>query len=333
MSLLPLTYRHRGPRPAPGRTGAEAAARRSRPHRDLSPRPPRSQWPLREPGSRRAAPGLAGREPRQPRSGGGGGRGPLRAGCQRRHSRCSVRGGSGSAHRCAMEAQAQDSSQCFPELSCTASPSMEKEPASKTIGGLLETQSLHEADEDMGTDVDFTSMISEEEKEELKTELAKLEDEISTLRQVLAAKEKHLVEIKQKLGISLMNELKQNFSKSWHDMQTTSAYKKTHETLSHAGQKATAAISNVGTAISKKFGDMSYSIRHSISMPAMRNSPTFKSFEEKVETTVTNLKTKVGGTGHAGGSFEDVLSSTAHASAQSSLAGTQLPENEEELQC
>ncbi|XP_014732214.1 PREDICTED: tumor protein D53 isoform X4 [Sturnus vulgaris] len=163
-------------------------------------------------------------------------------------------------------------------------------------------------------------MISEEEKEELKTELAKLEDEISTLRQVLAAKEKHLVEIKQKLGISLMNELKQNFSKSWHDMQTTSAYKKTHETLSHAGQKATAAISNVGTAISKKFGDM-------------RNSPTFKSFEEKVETTVTSLKTKVGGTSHTGGSFEEVLSSTAHASAQSSLAGTRLPESEEELQC
>ncbi|NXD21926.1 TPD53 protein, partial [Spelaeornis formosus] len=207
--------------------------------------------------------------------------------------------------------------------------------------GLLETQSFHEADEDVVTDVDFTNMISEEEKEELKIELAKLEDEISTLRQVLAAKEKHLVEIKQKLGISLMNELKQNFSKSWHDMQTTSAYKKTHETLSHAGQKATAAISNVGTAISKKFGDMRYchplllhySIRHSISMPAMRNSPTFKSFEEKVETTVTSLKTKVGGTNHTGGSFEDVLSSTAHASAQSSLAGTRVPESEEELQC
>uniref|UniRef100_A0A674GZK4 TPD52 like 1 n=1 Tax=Taeniopygia guttata TaxID=59729 RepID=A0A674GZK4_TAEGU len=202
-----------------------------------------------------------------------------------------------------------------------------------SVAGLLETQSFHEADEDVVTDVDFTNMISEEEKEELKVELAKLEDEISTLRQVLAAKEKHLVEVKQKLGISLMNELKQNFSKSWHDMQTTSAYKKTHETLSHAGQKATAAISNVGTAISKKFGDMSYSIRHSISMPAMRNSPTFKSFEEKVETTVTSLKTKVGGTNHTGGSFEEVLSSTAHASAQSSLAGTRLPESEEELQC
>uniref|UniRef100_A0A670HZ30 TPD52 like 1 n=1 Tax=Podarcis muralis TaxID=64176 RepID=A0A670HZ30_PODMU len=156
--------------------------------------------------------------------------------------------------------------------------------------GLLERQVLHEVDEDMVTDVDFTNMISEEEQEELKAELVKLEDEIATLRQVLAAKEKHLVEIKQKLGINLMNELKQNFSKGWHDVQTTTAYKKTQETLSQAGQKATAAFSNVGTVISKKFGDMSYSIRHSISMPAMRNSPTFKSFEEKVETTVTSLK-------------------------------------------
>ncbi|XP_072853248.2 tumor protein D53 isoform X4 [Pogona vitticeps] len=160
---------------------------------------------------------------------------------------------------------------------------------------LLERQALSEADEEVVTDVYLTNMISEEEREELKAELDKLKDEIATLRQVLAAKEKHLVEIKQKLGINLMNELKQNFSKSWHDVQTTTAYKKTQETLSQAGQKATAAISNVGTVISKKFGDMrsyslGYSIRHSISMPAMRNSPTFKSFEEKVETTVTSLK-------------------------------------------
>lgn len=199
--------------------------------------------------------------------------------------------------------------------------------------GLLERQAFQEADEDLVTDVDFTNMISEEEREELKAELVKLEDEIATLRQVLAAKEKHLVDIKQKLGINLMNELKQNFSKSWHDVQTTSAYKKTQETLSHAGQKATAAFNNVGTVISKKFGDMSYSIRHSMSMPAMRNSPTFKSFEEKVETTVTSLKTKVGSVSHSGGSFEEVLNSTAHASAQSSVASTRLPETDEELQC
>ncbi|XP_072499318.1 tumor protein D53 isoform X3 [Notamacropus eugenii] len=185
--------------------------------------------------------------------------------------------------------------------------------------GLLETDPLHEPDEETISHVDLSSMISEEEREELKSELVKLEDEITTLRQVLTAKEKHLVEIKQKLGMNLMNELKQNFSKGWHEVQTTTAYKKTHETLSHAGQKATAAFSNVGTAISKKFGDM-------------RNSPTFKSFEERVETTVTSLKTKVGGA-PSGGNFEEVLSSTAHASAQSAAAAPRVPEKEGELQC
>ncbi|XP_058028383.1 tumor protein D53 isoform X3 [Ahaetulla prasina] len=165
--------------------------------------------------------------------------------------------------------------------------------------GLLEKQTFHETDEDTITDVDLTNVISEEEREELKVEVIKLEDEIATLRQVLAAKEKHLVEIKQKLGLNLMNELKQNFSKSWHDVQTTTAY----------------------------------SIRHSMSMPAMRNSPTFKSFEEKIETTVTSIKTKVGGTSHPGGNFEEVLSSAANASARSPIAGSRLSETEKELHC
>ncbi|XP_075453354.1 tumor protein D53 isoform X3 [Ascaphus truei] len=183
----------------------------------------------------------------------------------------------------------------------------------------LETQPLQETDDDLAGDIDYTEIISEEEKEELKTELAKLEDEIATLRQVLAAKEKHLVEIKHKLGVSVMNDLKQNFSRSWHDVQTHSAYKKTQETLSQAGMKASTAITNVGSAIGKKLGDM-------------RNSPTFKSFEERVESTVTTLKAKVGGPNQTGGSFEEVLSSTANASAQSSLAGKLLPEAEEDLQ-
>nr|XP_033791585.1 tumor protein D53 isoform X4 [Geotrypetes seraphini] len=133
---------------------------------------------------------------------------------------------------------------------------------------LLETQPLQEIDEDLTAEADNIQVISEEEREELKVELDKLEDEIATLRQVLAAKEKYLMEIKQKLGMNRMNELKQNFSKSWHDVQTYSAYKKTQETLSHAGQKATAAISNVGSAIGKKLGDMrSHSIRLSFVFP------------------------------------------------------------------
>ncbi|XP_071757430.1 tpd52 like 2b isoform X5 [Centroberyx gerrardi] len=134
--------------------------------------------------------------------------------------------------------------------------------------------------------------LTEEEAEELRTELTRVEEEIGTLRQVLSAKEKHAAELKRKLGLSPLNELRQNLTKGWQDVQTSNAYKKTQETLSQAGQKTSAALSTVGTAISRRLGDMSnYSIRHSISMPAMRNSPTFKSFEDKVG----NLKYKVVG--------------------------------------
>ncbi|XP_033943460.1 tpd52 like 2b isoform X3 [Pseudochaenichthys georgianus] len=171
--------------------------------------------------------------------------------------------------------------------------------------------------------------LTEEEAEELRTELTKVEEEINTLRQVLSAKERHAQELKRKLGLSTLNELKQNITKSWADVQTSNAfvktteklgewsekvtnlelylsasatlddisrseaYKKTQETLSQAGQKTSAALSTVGTVLSRRLGDMSsnYSIRHSISMPAMRNSATFKSFEDRVGT----LKTKVVG--------------------------------------
>ncbi|XP_028858008.1 tumor protein D53 isoform X2 [Denticeps clupeoides] len=185
--------------------------------------------------------------------------------------------------------------------------------------GLLETEPLQELDEEMVSEVDLNHSITDEEREEMNNELIKLEEEIVTLKQVLASKEKQHAELKQKLGITALSELRHNFSRSWYDMQTSTAYKKTTETLSTAGQKTTAAFSSLGTAISRKFGDMrsnsiGYSIRHSMSMPAMRNSPSFKSFEEKVENTVSNIKSKVGG--NSGGSFEEVLSSAAHASAQ-----------------
>uniref|UniRef100_F6WKA8 TPD52 like 2 n=1 Tax=Equus caballus TaxID=9796 RepID=F6WKA8_HORSE len=213
--------------------------------------------------------------------------------------------------------------------------------------------------------------LSEAEEEELRAELAKVEEEIVTLRQVLAAKERHCGELKRKLGLSALEGLKQNLSRSWHDVQVSNAYmktseklgewnekvtqsdllalsqhpcsssstlyvgclpqhglpssamsapwirtgepratkaerahltaaslgqplsyKKTQETLSQAGQKTSAALSTMGSAISRKLGDMSsYSIRHSISMPAMRNSATFKSFEDRVGT----IKSKVVG--------------------------------------
>ncbi|XP_068014695.1 tumor protein D52 isoform X3 [Melanerpes formicivorus] len=167
---------------------------------------------------------------------------------------------------------------------------------------LLRSDSIPEVGEDAAATAGMAETLSEEEQDELRKELAKVEEEIQTLSQVLAAKEKHLAEIKRKLGINSLQELRQNITKSWQDVTATTAYKKTSETLSQAGQKASAAFSSVGSVITKKFEDV-------------RNSPTFKSFEEKVE----NLKSRVGGGKPAGGDFGEVLNSTANASATETI--------------
>ncbi|XP_010773981.1 tumor protein D53 isoform X5 [Notothenia coriiceps] len=180
--------------------------------------------------------------------------------------------------------------------------------------GFLDSEPLREADEDMASEINLNNcLLTEEEREEIQQQLAKLEEEISTLRQVLSSKEKQHAELRQKLGVGSLSELRNNLSKGWHDMQTSTAYKKTSETISTAGQKTSVAFTTLGSAITRKFGDMSM-VGLELLFPR-RNSPSFKSFEEKVETTVSTLKTKVGGA-ETGGSFEEVLSSAANASSQ-----------------
>ncbi|KAM9063968.1 tumor protein D54 isoform X6 [Sarcophilus harrisii] len=198
------------------------------------------------------------------------------------------------------------------------------DPASQDINlnspnkGLL-SDTMTDVPVDTGTArTSISEGLTEAEEEELRSELTKVEEEIVTLRQVLAAKERHCGELKRKLGLTPLDGLKQNLSKSWHDVQVSNAYvktseklgewnekvtqselylsasstledwseklthseayKKTQETLSQAGQKTSAALSNVGSAISRKLGDM-------------RNSATFKSFEDRVGT----IKSKVVG--------------------------------------
>ncbi|XP_029912234.1 tumor protein D54-like isoform X1 [Myripristis murdjan] len=156
------------------------------------------------------------------------------------------------------------------------------------------------------------SDLTEEDLEDLRIELTKVEDEIQTLRQVLLAKEKYAMDIKRQLGLSPLSNIKQNLAKGWQEVQTSApyltasatledisnsnAYKRTQDTLSHAGQVTSAALSSMGVAITRRLADMRAlplpsPPRHTISVPAMRHSPTFKSFEEMVD----NVKEKVTG--------------------------------------
>ncbi|XP_041802361.1 tumor protein D54-like [Chelmon rostratus] len=159
------------------------------------------------------------------------------------------------------------------------------------------------------------SDLTEEDLDYLRFELSKIEDEIQTLRQVLLVKEKYATDIRRQLGMSPLSNLKQNLSKGWQDVQTSAPYLtasatledishsdicvRTRERLSHAGQATSSALSNMGVVITRRLAEMRAlplpspprTLSHTISVPTMRHSSTFKSFEEMVG----NVKDKVTG--------------------------------------
>lgn len=109
-------------------------------------------------------------------------------------------------------------------------------------------------------------LLSEAEKELLREELKKTEDEIVTLKQVLNARQKHAAELKRKLGLSPLAELTSDINKTLKGVTETEAYQKTSEVAA-----ATA------DTVKGKWNDM-------------RNSSLFKSFESKLGSAYNNAK-------------------------------------------
>ncbi|KAF8387417.1 hypothetical protein PRIPAC_76559 [Pristionchus pacificus] len=108
--------------------------------------------------------------------------------------------------------------------------------------------------------------LSDAERELIKEELKKTEDEILTLRQVLNARQKHASELKRKLGLSPLSELTQDVTKSLKGVTESDAYKQTSEVAAATAE-----------TVKSKFNDM-------------RNSSLFKSFESKLGTAYTSAK-------------------------------------------
>ncbi|XP_003510269.1 tumor protein D55 [Cricetulus griseus] len=124
--------------------------------------------------------------------------------------------------------------------------------------------------------------LTEAELMELKSELTKLEEEILTLRSVLAAKEKQCGELRRKLGCMALMGLRQNLSKSWHDVQASNTCMK---------QKTSSALSSVGSAICRKLEDV-------------KKSSTFRSLEGLMET----VKSRVAGVRELGSGLSSSVS-------------------------
>ncbi|KAH3710332.1 hypothetical protein DPMN_069809 [Dreissena polymorpha] len=173
--------------------------------------------------------------------------------------------------------------------------------------------------------------VSEEQKQEWNEELQRVEGEIATLRQVLASKVRYSAELKRKLGITPLQEIKHDFqlglqsikesapyqrtNEALHDfndkLQQTTAYQKTSAAAKSAAEKTSTVVAGIG----RKLGDL-------------RNSQTFKSVEGRVESAYASVKAKVSGS-KSEGNFEEALQSEKENNGTIDPAKEAIPEEKQ----
>ncbi|KAH0814879.1 hypothetical protein GEV33_007911 [Tenebrio molitor] len=137
------------------------------------------------------------------------------------------------------------------------------------------------------------SSLSNEEKERQNAlwneELAQIEDEIATLRTVLASKMRRSAELKRNLGITVWKEVSEDINQGIKNVKESNVYQTVETKVGQVTkavtdapiyQKTTSIIGGITGNITNKIGQM-------------RHSESFRSIEEKVGSAYENVKTKV----------------------------------------
>lgn len=143
-----------------------------------------------------------------------------------------------------------------------------------------------EAPVDMSPDSGFNELHGltpeeqERQRQEWQQELAKVEEEIQTLRQVLASKVRMSQELKRKLGISAWKEFQDDMSQGIRNVKESNVYQKTESVIKTTAEKTSSLLGGFGSSVSTKLGQL-------------KNSESFRSFEERVGSAYENVKTKV----------------------------------------
>lgn len=174
---------------------------------------------------------------------------------------------------------------------------------------------MFEQNEDKAAEEPMSEEEKERQMEEWKEELARVEGEITTLRQVLGSKVRYASELKRKMGITPFQELKHDFSEGIKSIQQSETYQKTSSAVKTASEKTNETVRNVASSVSKKIGDL-------------RNTGAFKSVEEKVGGAYANVKAKVTGS-KSEDNFESALEKETGNTDANAANGTQpssLPE-------
>ncbi|XP_003706692.2 uncharacterized protein LOC100878467 isoform X1 [Megachile rotundata] len=208
------------------------------------------------------------------------------------------------------------------------------EDASLHSGGYISPSSDNVVNELQGLSLEE----QDRQKAEWSAELAKVEEEIQTLRHVLANKIRVSQELKRKLGISVWKEITDDMNQGLKNVKESQVYQnvgeklgqftkavtentlfqKTESVFKTTAEKTTSILGGFGSGLSSKLGQM-------------RNSDSFRSLEERVGSAYENMKTKVVPSRSSSmQSFDDALresEAARRASAAPSATSPTIPED------
>lgn len=149
---------------------------------------------------------------------------------------------------------------------------------------------------------DFGTLSPEEQerqREEWKGELKKTEEEIATLRQVLASKEAHAAGLKRRLGITNWREFSEDMTQGIKNLQESQAYKKTAEVASAAKEKtaglfssfaSSASYISVSEKVGSAFGAAKTKMSQSLSSQSISKDAAGDSANSAVPSTIPEDK-------------------------------------------
>lgn len=148
-------------------------------------------------------------------------------------------------------------------------------------------------------------------------ELARVEDEIATLRTVLQSKIRQSSELKRKLGITVWKEITEDVNQGLKNVKESQVYQKTESVIKTTAEKTTSILGGITAGVSHKLGQM-------------RNSDSFRSIEERVGSAYENVKGKVASRSQSQQSFDEALRDsrdTRESRTASGAASPALPED------
>ncbi|XP_028178240.1 tumor protein D53 homolog isoform X2 [Ostrinia furnacalis] len=160
--------------------------------------------------------------------------------------------------------------------------------------------------------VGLTPEQAEQLRAEWSRELARVEDEIATLRTVLQSKIRQSSELKRKLGITVWKEITEDVNQGLKNVKESQVYQKTESVIKSTAEKTTSILGGITAGVSHKLGQM-------------RNSDSFRSIEERVGSAYENVKGKVASRSNSTQSFDEALRDASRAA--SGATSPTIPEN------